>query len=520
MTSATIAPLRFNALTDRWLPLVQEDGSTVWASPTEVLCGEQDGIDLDYPRDDFRVYARLLLSALVQALFPAATRRELARRLDEPLDRAHVDAQVHPVLQDFDLFGPTPFLQIPPPASPPKKDTGAAPFVFPGQDLFQPPVPVDGIVLPIALVMLFAEQAYAGGAGRGYGTGPAGQPGALTLIDPGSIRRGAWANTLARDMAATRYAPDDQRPWSNAACSARRRASLGLVTGLFFQPRGIWLIPVGEGVCSFTGLHGGLVRRSPFLAKSQLAPRAQGVEDLWPHPCAPLAVNSQGLGPVRLHAERPAWTGLAQLLDPVSKKARHAEHPLAGPALVLREWKELGTRHKRPRLLVLDFDRDKANVKRRFFERFPLTDLLIGKTEAVERLRVVLDDAQQVRSILVRALTRAHDGQRRGGLALKDAETSYWVASERAFLAWLSAATTVEQWTPEDEALLEQHTQRMRSATRQVAQTIFDAHVSVSEFDPRKQARVAVARRWLRQHLYASDRVPQRHDAPAIEVTT
>ena len=73
--------IQFNALTDAWLPLLQEDESTTWASPVEVLCGEKDGIDLDYPRDDFRVYARLLLSALVQALFAAKTNDELVDQL-------------------------------------------------------------------------------------------------------------------------------------------------------------------------------------------------------------------------------------------------------------------------------------------------------------------------------------------------------------------------------------------------------------------------------------------------------
>ena len=109
MTDLAIPSPRFNALTDPWLPLVT-DGSTVWASLVEILCGEQDGIDLDYPRDDFRVYARLLLSALVQALLPARTPAELVRRLDSPMRRPDVEARIQPVLGDFDLFGPTPFL--------------------------------------------------------------------------------------------------------------------------------------------------------------------------------------------------------------------------------------------------------------------------------------------------------------------------------------------------------------------------------------------------------------------------
>ena len=64
----------------------------------------------------------------MQALFPARTKEELTQRIETPLLRVDVEARIRPVLGDFDLFGPTPFLQITPPPSLPKSD-GAAPFV-------------------------------------------------------------------------------------------------------------------------------------------------------------------------------------------------------------------------------------------------------------------------------------------------------------------------------------------------------------------------------------------------------
>ncbi|HEX9640775.1 MAG TPA: type I-E CRISPR-associated protein Cse1/CasA [Candidatus Krumholzibacteria bacterium] len=514
MTESEIAHPRFNAFTDAWLPLLQEDGTTQWASPIEVLCGEKDGVDLDYPRDDFRVYARLLLSALVQALFPAKTKAELIARLDQPLLRKTVEDRVRPVLEDFDLFGPAPFLQITPPPEPHAK--GAAPFVFPGEDLYQSRVPIDAISIPIALVMLFIEQTYAGGAGRGYGAGPARQPGALTLIDAGSVRGAAWANTMTLENVEQKYAHDDERPWSNKEREARPRASIGIVGGLFFQPRSIWLVPAGEGECSFTGCRGPLVRRSPFGPKSKLSTRTSSSEDLWQHPCAPLAVNSQGIGAIRLNAERPAWTGLAQLLNPISKVKGATQHPREGPAPVLQQWKTLKTKTKRPRLLVLDFVRDKANVKRRFFEAFPLTDQLLGNPNTVERLRALIDDAQSVRLLLVKALTRAHDDRKQGGLALADAETSYWTASEAPFLDWLAAVTATA--TGEVESRVDQARQSTQTALRRTALAIFDAHVAISEFDPRKQELVAKARRTLINALYPRARTAAT-TPPSAEVT-
>jgi CRISPR type I-E-associated protein CasA/Cse1 len=494
--------LRFNALTDAWLPLIQADGTTLWGSPVEVLVGEKDGVDLEYPRDDFRVYGRLLLSALVQALFPACTSAELGQRIDTPLLRDEVMARIAPVLTEFDLFGPTPFLQVTPPANPP--DKGAAPFVFPSDDLFQPQVRIDALSLPIALVMVFIEQTYAGGAGRGYGAGPAGQPGAFTLLDPGTVRRGAWANTLALDKVERLYANDDPNAWSNAKQAARPRASIGIVGGLFFQPRSIWLVPVGTGRCSFSGVEGPLVRRSPFLPKSELTKKASGKEDLWQHPCAPLAVNSQGIAAIRLNAERPAWTGLAQLLRPLSraKGKTRVMHPNEGPAPVLQQWKSLAGRSKAPRLLVLDFDRDKANVKRRFFECYPLTEQFLSNDEMIERLRALVEQAQETSSALTKALTEAHDDRKRGGLARADADAAFWAATESPFWDWLATASSIEEWTLEDEQRADRAHDAMGGSLRKAAVALFDAQVTLSEFDPRKQERVARARRRLFGALY------------------
>lgn len=489
---------RFSALTDAWLPLVQADGSTSWGSPVEVLCGEKDGSDLDYPRDDFRIYGRLLLSALVQALFPAKDKRELEARLDTPLARGAVEARIAPVLTEFELFGPTPFLQITPPSDTP--DGGAAPFVFGAADLYQPSVQIDGLSIPVALVAIFAEQTYSGGAGRGYAAGPGGQPGAFTLIDAGTIRRSAWANTLSQELVRGRYSPDGERPWSNAPRPASRRASIGLVTGLFFQPRGIWLTPLGNGTCTLTGMAARLVRLSPLLPKSLLAKKQGGVEDVWTHPCAPLAVNSQGIAPVRLSAARPAWTGLAQLLDPVSKDRTRSKHPLEGPAPVLFQWKAL--RGRVPwRLLVLDFDRDKANVRRRFYEAFPLTHDLVEHPEAIERLRALVEETQEIAKALVKALTRAHDDRKLGGLALSDARSEFWASTEEPFWTWLEAVLKSDATTDAGWERVEEAHGKMAGALRRTAMSVFDAHAQLSEFDPRKQERVAKARRGLLRAL-------------------
>lgn len=492
------AGLQFNAWTSAWLPL-KGDGGTTWASPVEVLSGEKDAADLDYPRDDFRVFARLLLSALVQALMPAKDKAEFLERLANPMPRNQLERLLQPHLADFELFGEEPFLQVKPLAEPPKK--GAASFVFPSEDLFPSAERIDRLSPAIALATLFIEQAFAGGAGRGYGAGPGGQPGAMTLIDPGSVRVGAWANTVTLDRAAQLWAKDGPRPWSNEVRTGKSRAATGLVEGLFFQPRSIWLIPAGEGRCSFSGVEGPLVIRSPYGPKSSLAQKPGGAEDLWQHPCAPMAVNSSGIAAVRLSPDRPAWTGLAQLLRPVSRAKTKVSHPREGPAPVLQQWKTLTGLPLRPRLLVLDYDRDKANIRGRFFESYPLVQHLLDD-DVIEQLRAVLDDAQEIRNALMRELTSAHDGRKQGGLARGDAEATFWRRTESPFLAWLGVMTEASGWSAEVEARVAVATRTMQATLRRAAFDIFDAHVSLSEFDPRKQSLVAAARRRLRRTLY------------------
>jgi hypothetical protein len=224
-------------------------------------------------------------------------------------------------------------------------------------------------------------------------------------------------------------------------------------------------------------------------------------------------VNSQGIAAIRLNAERPAWTGLAQLLSPLSKGKAKIAHPLEGPAAVLTQWRKLDQKTKGLRLIVLDFDRDKANVKRRFFEAFLLSESLAGKAEIIEMLRVLSSDAQNIEHALTKALTRAHDDRKLGGLALADARSSYWRTSEAPFLAWLASGVAVDEGTDAGWGELQQSGAVVLNLLRRTAIGIFNAHAELSEFDPRKQQRVAKARRFLLKSLWP----PQVPGNPATQ---
>lgn len=475
-------PARFNVLTTPWVPLLGQPHASV----VELWCGERDAVDLDWPRDDFKVFTRLLLSALTQALFPAATTDELLDRLDTPLARTVVDARVAEVVDDFYLLpeGRPGFLQSTPRAG----SDGAARFVFGTQDLVQR-APVSAVGFGAAAVALFTEQAYAGGAGRGYGAGPGGQPGVMTLVDANTVRRSMWANTLATDGLSPK---DPAQPWTNREQAPRNRALVGLVEGLFFQPRAIWLKPALSTTCSFTGAVGPTVELQGFLPKNGLD---KDKSSLWIHPNAALVQKTTGIAPVRLEPSQPTWTGLAQLLKPIAKGDKR--DPREGPARVLVQWRSLDVAKRErlnPRLQLLDYDRDKAILRGVFYESFPLTD---GLEAAVEKLRALSATAAEAANKLSRALTAAHDDQqKRNGFAVADALAEFWRDTEPAFLDWLTVAVRKGS---EDE--LEAARTSMLRTLRAVALARFDAQVELSEFDLRKQELIAAARSRLRRDL-------------------
>ncbi len=159
-----------------------------------------------------------------------------------------------------------------------------------------------------------------------------------------------------------------------------------------------------------------------------------------------------------------------------------------------------------PRLLVLDFERDKANVKGRFFEAYPLTELLLDRPEVIEMMRALLADTEGVERRLMKALISAHDDQRRGGFALRDAEATFWRSTEPHFLSWLSAVAALEDWDEASERRSHELEREMNVVVRRVALELYDAQVAMSELDLGKAPRIARARRALRADLYPSPR--------------
>jgi CRISPR type I-E-associated protein CasA/Cse1 len=487
--------LTFNVLTDPWIPLAGEGGL---ASYVELLTGSRDAPDLVHPRDDCRFFARMLLSALTQALFPAANAKELRARIEVPLPYAEVLARVEEVRSDFELVGvDDPWMQSP--SNGQVAGENETPRVFLEIDkhtLFKPAIRPDALCAPCAVPMVYGLQSFVPMGGSGYPQNVRGQPPATTLvISRTSVRRSIWANTLHGEMASrVVYGPDPDRPWRfDAATMEKDGALIGLVEGLFWKPRSLRLIETSAGVCVACGRADAPLHKVVGFAKGQ---RRSG--GLYRHQMTPCRVRrtkaTTELQFVNLQSDRPAWTALA---DFVSAVEGDAEGSL--PAPVVSQWTEQLARPAEPTsLLVLDFGTKQMAVLHRFVEGFPLS-LRLTDRDVIDAVRTRIGEADGALEALRTACVRLHMktrpsasaklGRARKARARKEREimhdvtAAFWQSTEPAFWASYEAAvggSEADQVDAEDA---------FRKAVSKTALHLFDAHASPSIADP---ARVAV----------------------------
>lgn len=486
---------RFNVLTDAWVPL-DEGGKARHISYIDLLSGERDAVDLIHPRDDIRFYARMLLSALTQALFPAKDAKELRERIATPLPRGVVEARIDEVKGDFELLGEGAFLQSSEASA--RENATSLLFFDVRHDLFRPAHAYTALCLRCTPAVLYGVHAFANAGGRGYSPGVRGGPPITTLIGLGSVRETVWANTLSEDeRLRLAYADDPPVPWSTAVAS-KIGETIGLVEGLFWQPRAVQFVAADEGDCGACGISGPRVLAAGFAAKSKVA------GGTFRHPFSPAWEDTSPKAKRRWYfrnfrSDRPAWTGLSDLVSDARGTGKRGEK-LARPAPVVRQWAErLEPGDSAASLLVLDYAADKARILGRVIESFPLSTK-IADPDFADYVRSLVSRAEaalrQLEGALLSVRRRSSGavkgkGSKAKGYWLADATAAFWQRTEGPF--WAAFEAYLGEGPDEDDAFV--------ASLRRTALALFDDHTKSSESDPQWLAHIVRARRGLVQGL-------------------
>jgi hypothetical protein len=292
------------------------------------------------------------------------------------------------------------------------------------------------------------------------------------------------------------YPREGEHPWIQRKLEKVGEA-IGLLTGLFWQPRGLWFADAGTGSCAACGASAELLSVRAFEAKSKVA------GGFFAHPYTPYfqrakAKNGRSRQPTYLKADRPAWTGLADML-PMVRGTENAEG--SRPAPVVSQWFE-DLENRDVSLLVFAYTTNKAKIAGRFNEALAVS--MQKCPDLVAEIQSMVDAAGSCASALGNSLRQSHGRRRddKGGFWAADAASAFWQKTETPFWIALEQAERNEDWT---EALF--------PSLRSTAVALFDAHTETSATDNTRQSLVAQARGRLVSKLYSILKRGEKHAA-------
>jgi CRISPR type I-E-associated protein CasA/Cse1 len=475
--------VKFNVLTDPWVPL---EGSAKLASFADVVTGRADAPGLSHPREDFCMFARMLLSALGQALFPARTKDELLARLRAPLPEAQVAVVVARARDGFELVapsGPT-FMQRAAQAFD-KNNTGA--LLLDVSETYCPWLvrherPYSALCGPCAILALYGFQSHAPAGGRGLSPGVRGAPPLTTLVWRPTVRETLWANTLVEPGA-------DERgvvaPWAGAV-KEKGGDDIEPVEGLFWQPRQVRYVVAEAGVCPTCGANGPRLAATGFEAGSK---RSGGY---FKHPLTPYFEEGIEAQPQRLKVDRPAWTALADMLDLTSRSAvvRKKSDRAYFAAPVVQQW--IGAlEHRTVSLEVFAFRLKNAKLLARFSERY-MVSMQVRDRELIRDLRGAVELAEGALDVLLRRLRLAWSARRKSKQSYwpHEARANFWQRTEAPF--WDFKRAQEEGGDAADA---------FGRALKSTAWRLYEQFTATAAIDERRQAAVATQRKKLGDDL-------------------
>ncbi|MBI3285666.1 MAG: type I-E CRISPR-associated protein Cse1/CasA [Burkholderiales bacterium] len=392
-----------NLYRDAWIPVRGSNAEFQQISLKRLLC-QDEAWQISMPRDDMELACLQLLISLVQVAFTPADEKEWRQKMRSLLNEPTFDAGVAPLLDWFDLVHPVhPFMQTlgfeSEKALPIQKLLIGLPEGH-NHSFFNQPGEVKNLGAATAAISLFNQAVNSPGVSSGLEVGIR-KAASVTLISANNLREMVWRNVLHQttlhELYPERDSEDVEPPnWVKAATATEYAANMGLLRGLFWQPKCIQLVQANiKGGCDL------LQTEEPFLFTGfKWKKQSRKLEGFWLHPHTPSRLKIDKDKPVNVYLsftnKNPSWE---HTLNYIMERASGEIGGRAAP--VVTQWKRLGDAINL-NLIVGGYCRKKSNEEKIENRRHELYSIGEGwqSQPGQDAIRRTIEDAIFVKSIL------------------------------------------------------------------------------------------------------------------------
>lgn len=424
--------MQFNLLLDKWIP-VKKDDTLEQISLKELLCSNTPR-ETTHPRAEFEMATLQMCAAIVQTVFPPATKAELVKRITVPMPEAEYDELAAPFLSFFYLReegGEKPFMQSLRPVDPNDTDTKkndkleltSLQKLFPGLPggsgngcFFIGETDIAHICPSCAAIGLFNRGTNTPSFGGGFKVGLRGESPLTVMVHDPDLRRMIWKNifTLDSDFMESMEGMQNDPVWITPIPTGGviDTNTIGLPRGLFWQPFYILMIwEEGEGICDACG--------SPYsLCATGFIKQRMGFtyypEHWVNHPYSPFrmgtikndGIETKYMGALSAKNSTPSWALLKDIFPPAESGNTWSK--------VVENYKDMSRDYGTPSLVIGGYKNEKSKIDRRRHELFSIT---AGWRENVGEIRKIVEfglDVQycmraSIKSFLVELKTKDKD---------------------------------------------------------------------------------------------------------------
>ena len=482
------------------IPLIPvlHQGTMIKITLQQLLCDEKNG-ELCLPRDDMELACLQMLVAMTQVCFTPSNKKELIKRIQQPLTEKEFLEGINEKEEWFDMNHPeTPFMQfrgVKASAPTPMNKLLAGVADGTNKAFVNPEGLVDGLCESCTALSLFNMANNCPSMGGGFKGSLRGSAPITQLIKGPDLRKTLWLNVLHQEQL------DKVMPWYEDTKDQKPNyidpvqskdtvpaTSIGLARGLLWQPAHFELLsPSCCGNCSLCGSEEKLYTG---FNKEKFNYTIQGI---WPHPLSPRIFKiTKGKKEEKFPSfttSAPGWTQLSRFVF-----AQESDKSGQTPSPVLSQARGKLVKTNRLQFVLGGYRNNQATVLERRHEFFSLAK---GWEDHGSQIHHIIETGLSYKTALRKALylfaIGIKDKIKGSGVNLcEPADSLYYQSTEQTVHNTLATIDFHHPAPAVDE---------LHSQLKQAVCWLFDLVTQPYRQEPKMLKALALARRSLNKSL-------------------